>query len=139
VLEFIRKYIGSATPLIAGNSVYMDLLFLKVSKRTDSVMFLLSLKWPYMIWFEAYCNSLAHVSWDFTPHIAAYVNCYGDIWIETYSASHFDVVLSAKNEEMKIMQDKTRKIKKNKHMLNIWVVLTANTVLIFHCLHIYTS
>ncbi|TKW03586.1 hypothetical protein SEVIR_7G051200v4 [Setaria viridis] len=29
VLEFIRKYIGSATPLIAGNSVYMDLLFLK--------------------------------------------------------------------------------------------------------------
>uniref|UniRef100_A0A0E0DC81 Exonuclease domain-containing protein n=1 Tax=Oryza meridionalis TaxID=40149 RepID=A0A0E0DC81_9ORYZ len=29
VLDFIRKYIGSATPLIAGNSVYMDLLFLK--------------------------------------------------------------------------------------------------------------
>ncbi|XP_040379664.1 oligoribonuclease-like [Oryza brachyantha] len=29
VLNFIRKYIGSATPLIAGNSVYMDLLFLK--------------------------------------------------------------------------------------------------------------
>ncbi|KAL6660433.1 hypothetical protein ACP70R_001979 [Stipagrostis hirtigluma subsp. patula] len=29
VLDFIRRYIGSATPLIAGNSVYMDLLFLK--------------------------------------------------------------------------------------------------------------
>ncbi|KAF0890564.1 hypothetical protein E2562_003776 [Oryza meyeriana var. granulata] len=29
VLDFIRKYIGLATPLIAGNSVYMDLLFLK--------------------------------------------------------------------------------------------------------------
>jgi hypothetical protein len=30
VLNFIRRYIGSANPLIAGNSVYMDLLFLKV-------------------------------------------------------------------------------------------------------------
>ncbi|KAG2565447.1 oligoribonuclease-like isoform X1 [Panicum virgatum] len=29
VLDFIKRYIGSATPLIAGNSVYMDLLFLK--------------------------------------------------------------------------------------------------------------
>ncbi|KAK3145116.1 hypothetical protein QOZ80_4AG0323380 [Eleusine coracana subsp. coracana] len=29
VLDFIRRYIGSANPLIAGNSVYMDLLFLK--------------------------------------------------------------------------------------------------------------
>jgi oligoribonuclease len=37
VLDFIRKYIGSATPLIAGNSVYMDLLFLKVSKRKHTL------------------------------------------------------------------------------------------------------
>ncbi|TVU13500.1 hypothetical protein EJB05_40559, partial [Eragrostis curvula] len=29
VLDFIRRYIGSANPLIAGNSVYMDLIFLK--------------------------------------------------------------------------------------------------------------
>uniref|UniRef100_A0A0A9G4Z9 Exonuclease domain-containing protein n=1 Tax=Arundo donax TaxID=35708 RepID=A0A0A9G4Z9_ARUDO len=29
VVDFIRRYIGSASPLIAGNSVYMDLLFLK--------------------------------------------------------------------------------------------------------------
>lgn len=29
VLDFIKRYIDSATPLIAGNSVYMDLLFLK--------------------------------------------------------------------------------------------------------------
>ncbi|KAL6851464.1 hypothetical protein ACP4OV_020397 [Aristida adscensionis] len=29
VLDFIKRYIGTATPLIAGNSVYMDLLFLK--------------------------------------------------------------------------------------------------------------
>ncbi|OEL19730.1 Oligoribonuclease, partial [Dichanthelium oligosanthes] len=36
VLDFIRSYIVSATPSIAGNSVYMDLLFLKVSKITDS-------------------------------------------------------------------------------------------------------
>jgi hypothetical protein len=33
VLDFIRRHIGSATPLIAGNSIYTDLLFLKVSKR----------------------------------------------------------------------------------------------------------
>jgi hypothetical protein len=30
VLNFIRRYMGSANPLIAGNSVYTDLLFLKV-------------------------------------------------------------------------------------------------------------
>ncbi|KAM3386249.1 hypothetical protein ACQJBY_009711 [Aegilops geniculata] len=29
VLDFVRRYIGSATPLIAGNSIYTDLLFLK--------------------------------------------------------------------------------------------------------------
>ncbi|KAL5215097.1 hypothetical protein ABZP36_004249 [Zizania latifolia] len=29
VSDFIRRHIGSVTPLIAGNSVYMDLLFLK--------------------------------------------------------------------------------------------------------------
>uniref|UniRef100_A0ACD5ZCL2 Uncharacterized protein n=2 Tax=Avena sativa TaxID=4498 RepID=A0ACD5ZCL2_AVESA len=29
VLDFIRRHIGSATPLIAGNSIYTDLLFLK--------------------------------------------------------------------------------------------------------------
>ena len=38
MLDFIKRYIGSATPLIAGNSVYMDLLFLKVSKRTGLVI-----------------------------------------------------------------------------------------------------
>ena len=38
VLDFIKRYICSATPLIAGNSVYMDLLFLKVSKRTGLVI-----------------------------------------------------------------------------------------------------
>ncbi|XP_006647308.1 oligoribonuclease-like isoform X2 [Oryza brachyantha] len=29
VLDFVRKHVGSAPPLIAGNSVYVDLLFLK--------------------------------------------------------------------------------------------------------------
>lgn len=29
VLDFIRRHVGSATPLIAGNSIYTDLLFLK--------------------------------------------------------------------------------------------------------------
>ncbi|KAM0859688.1 hypothetical protein ACQ4PT_047053 [Festuca glaucescens] len=29
VLDFIRRHIGSTTPLIAGNSIYTDLLFLK--------------------------------------------------------------------------------------------------------------
>ncbi|XP_062184838.1 oligoribonuclease-like isoform X2 [Phragmites australis] len=33
VLDFIRRYIGSATPLIAGNSVYMDFLFLKKGRQ----------------------------------------------------------------------------------------------------------
>jgi hypothetical protein len=64
VLDFIKRYIGSATPLIAGNSVYMDLLFLKVSKRTDSVIFLLNLKWSYMFEALRYCNLGARVSWD---------------------------------------------------------------------------
>ncbi|KAL1816877.1 hypothetical protein DCAR_0521282 [Daucus carota subsp. sativus] len=29
VAKFVKKYVGSYTPLLAGNSVYMDLLFLK--------------------------------------------------------------------------------------------------------------
>lgn len=29
VLDFVMRHVGSATPLIAGNSVYVDLLFLK--------------------------------------------------------------------------------------------------------------
>ncbi|CAI9107217.1 OLC1v1006525C1 [Oldenlandia corymbosa var. corymbosa] len=29
VVEFVRKHVGTYTPLLAGNSVYMDLLFLK--------------------------------------------------------------------------------------------------------------
>lgn len=29
VIEFVKKHVGSVTPLIAGNSVYVDLLFLK--------------------------------------------------------------------------------------------------------------
>ncbi|CAL5333889.1 unnamed protein product [Camellia sinensis] len=29
VIEFVRRYVGTYTPLIAGNSVYMDFLFLK--------------------------------------------------------------------------------------------------------------
>ncbi|KAL6899821.1 hypothetical protein ACP4OV_006479 [Aristida adscensionis] len=29
VLDFVRRHVGSATPLLAGNSVYVDLLFLK--------------------------------------------------------------------------------------------------------------
>jgi oligoribonuclease len=33
VLDFVKKHVGSSPPLIAGNSVYVDLLFLKVSKN----------------------------------------------------------------------------------------------------------
>lgn len=29
VIEFVKKYVGSQTPLLAGNSVYVDFLFLK--------------------------------------------------------------------------------------------------------------
>lgn len=29
VIEFVRKHVGSVTPLLAGNSVYVDFLFLK--------------------------------------------------------------------------------------------------------------
>ncbi|EPS61028.1 hypothetical protein M569_13773, partial [Genlisea aurea] len=29
VVEFIKKHVGTYTPLIAGNSIYMDLLYLK--------------------------------------------------------------------------------------------------------------
>ena len=30
VIEFVKKYVGTYTPLLAGNSVYVDFLFLKV-------------------------------------------------------------------------------------------------------------
>jgi oligoribonuclease (3'-5' exoribonuclease) len=30
VIDFVRRHVGSGTPLLAGNSVYVDLLFLKV-------------------------------------------------------------------------------------------------------------
>lgn len=32
VIDFVKKHVGSDIPLLAGNSVYVDLLFLKVSK-----------------------------------------------------------------------------------------------------------
>lgn len=31
VIEFVKKHVGTYTPLLAGNSVYMDFLFLKVT------------------------------------------------------------------------------------------------------------
>lgn len=49
VLDFIRGYVGSATPLIAGNSVYMDLLFLKVSKINNWLCSCWI--WNGVIWF----------------------------------------------------------------------------------------
>ncbi|GMP90049.1 hypothetical protein CsSME_00041356 [Camellia sinensis var. sinensis] len=30
VIEFVKRYVGTHTPLLAGNSIYMDFLFLKV-------------------------------------------------------------------------------------------------------------
>lgn len=64
VLDFMRRYIGSATPLIAGNSVYMDLLFLKVSKTKDQLPS--SWIWNDPIWFYLSHYSLgACISLDF--------------------------------------------------------------------------
>ncbi|XP_020097796.1 oligoribonuclease isoform X2 [Ananas comosus] len=33
VIEFVKKHIGSDTPLLAGNSIYVDFLFLKKRRR----------------------------------------------------------------------------------------------------------
>ncbi|KAL6634356.1 hypothetical protein ACP70R_027027 [Stipagrostis hirtigluma subsp. patula] len=33
VLDFVRKHVGTGTPLLAGNSVYVDLLFLKNKRK----------------------------------------------------------------------------------------------------------
>lgn len=32
VIEFVKKHVGSGNPLLAGNSVYVDFLFLKVAR-----------------------------------------------------------------------------------------------------------
>lgn len=34
VLEFVKRHVGTYTPLLAGNSVYVDFLFLKVRKTS---------------------------------------------------------------------------------------------------------
>ncbi|XP_022153845.1 oligoribonuclease isoform X2 [Momordica charantia] len=33
VIEFVKKYVGSYTPLLAGNSVYTDFIFLKIRRK----------------------------------------------------------------------------------------------------------
>lgn len=33
VMEFVRRHVGTYSPLLAGNSVYVDFLFLKVSEK----------------------------------------------------------------------------------------------------------
>jgi oligoribonuclease (3'-5' exoribonuclease) len=42
VLDFVRRHVSSGTPLLAGNSVYVDLLFLKVSMNNLESFFSLS-------------------------------------------------------------------------------------------------
>ncbi|XP_057990929.1 oligoribonuclease isoform X2 [Hevea brasiliensis] len=33
VIEFVRRHVGTYTPLLAGNSVYVDFLFLKIRRK----------------------------------------------------------------------------------------------------------
>ncbi|KAF8655206.1 hypothetical protein HU200_061216 [Digitaria exilis] len=40
VLDFVMRHVSSGTPLLAGNSVYVDLLFLKVSMNSLESFFL---------------------------------------------------------------------------------------------------